>query len=72
MRLPLLALVVPRDSAFAMPPYVVALLGKYLCYAILAVGVDMPLALTEAGQLDQFITDIYAGPWARSATPAAR
>ena len=27
---PILALVVPRDSAFAMPPYVVALLGKYM------------------------------------------
>jgi urea transport system permease protein len=38
---PVLALVVPRDSAFAMPPYVVALLGKYMCYAILAVALDL-------------------------------
>jgi urea transport system permease protein len=38
---PVLALAVPRDSAFAMPPYVVALLGKYMCYAILAVALDL-------------------------------
>ena len=38
---PVLALVVPRDSAFAMPPYVVALLGKYMCYAILALALDL-------------------------------
>jgi urea transport system permease protein len=38
---PALALVVPRDSAFAMPPYVVALLGKYMCYAILALALDL-------------------------------
>ncbi len=38
---PVFALVVPRDSAFAMPPYVVALLGKYMCYAILALALDL-------------------------------
>jgi urea transport system ATP-binding protein len=38
---PVLALAVPRDSPFAMPPYVVALLGKYLCYAILALALDL-------------------------------
>ena len=38
---PVLALVVPRNSAFAMPPYVVALLGKYMCYAILALALDL-------------------------------
>jgi urea transport system permease protein len=38
---PVLALVVPRDSAFAMPPYIVALLGKYMCYAILALALDL-------------------------------
>ena len=38
---PLMALVAPRDSALSMPPYVVALLGKYLCYAILAVALDL-------------------------------
>ncbi|MGA2486415.1 MAG: urea ABC transporter permease subunit UrtC [Roseiarcus sp.] len=38
---PVLALVVPRDSAFAMPPYVVALLGKYMCYGILALALDL-------------------------------
>ena len=38
---PVLTLAVPRDSAFAMPPYLVALLGKYVCYAILALALDM-------------------------------
>lgn len=38
---PILALALPRDSAFAIPPYVVALLGKYVCYAILAVALDL-------------------------------
>ena len=32
---------VPADSAFAVPPYVVALMGKYLCYAILALALDL-------------------------------
>src|ERR1700677_5370309 len=38
---PVLTLAVPKDSAFAMPPYLVALLGKYVCYAILALALDM-------------------------------
>jgi urea transport system permease protein len=38
---PVLALALPRDSAFAMPPYVVALLGKYACYAVLALALDL-------------------------------
>src|ERR1700677_3738179 len=38
---PVLTLAVPKDSAFAMPPYLVALLGKYVCYAILAVALDL-------------------------------
>ena len=38
---PVLALTVPKDSTFAIPPYVVALLGKYICYAILAVALDL-------------------------------
>src|SRR5271170_4863899 len=38
---PVLALAIPRDSPLAMPPYVVALLGKYLCYAILALALDL-------------------------------
>ena len=38
---PLLALYAPRESAFAMPPYVVSLLGKYACYAILALALDL-------------------------------
>lgn len=38
---PILALVLPKGSAFSMPPYVVALLGKYLCYALLAIALDL-------------------------------
>jgi urea transport system permease protein len=38
---PVLALAFPKDSAFAMPPYLVALLGKYVCYAILALALDL-------------------------------
>ena len=30
-----------RESAFYVPPYVVALLGKYVCFAILAVALDL-------------------------------
>ena len=38
---PLLLLAVPESSAFHMPPYLVALLGKYLCFALLAVSLDL-------------------------------
>ena len=38
---PVLALALPKQSAFAMPPYIVALLGKYVCYAILALALDL-------------------------------
>src|ERR1700676_3055836 len=38
---PVLALAIPPSSRFAIPPYVVALLGKYLCYAILALALDL-------------------------------
>src|ERR1700753_235488 len=38
---PILALAIPHESPFAMPPYIVALLGKYLCYAILALALDL-------------------------------
>ena len=38
---PVLALAIPANSPFAIPPYVVALLGKYLCYAILALALDL-------------------------------
>jgi len=34
-------LLVPETSAFHVPTHVVALLGKYLCYAILAVALDL-------------------------------
>jgi urea transport system permease protein len=38
---PLLSLAVSADSAVYLPPYLVQLLGKYLCYAILAVALDL-------------------------------
>jgi urea transport system permease protein len=38
---PILALAIPASSAFAIPPYIVALLGKYLCYALLALALDL-------------------------------
>ena len=38
---PVLALAIPSSSSFAIPAYVVALMGKYLCYALLAVALDL-------------------------------
>ncbi len=38
---PALNLAVPEGSALHVPNYVVALLGKYLCYAILALAMDL-------------------------------
>ncbi|MBL8583737.1 MAG: urea ABC transporter permease subunit UrtC, partial [Rhizobiaceae bacterium] len=38
---PILNLIVPADSAFHVPPYMVALVGKYLCYALLALSLDL-------------------------------
>ncbi len=38
---PVLSLAVPPDSALHMPPYLVALVGKYLCYALLALSLDL-------------------------------
>ena len=38
---PVLNLAVPEGSALHMPTYAVSLLGKYLCYALLAVSLDL-------------------------------
>jgi urea transport system permease protein len=38
---PALNLLLPPHSALAMPDYVVPLLGKYLCYALLALSLDL-------------------------------
>ena len=38
---PLLNLATPKSSAVHVPTYVVALFGKYLCYAILALSIDL-------------------------------
>lgn len=39
--IPLLNLLVPIDSAFHISTYTVTLLGKYLCFALLALSVDL-------------------------------
>jgi urea transport system permease protein len=38
---PLLNLLLPPDSPFHVPTYVMALVGKYLCYALLALSIDL-------------------------------
>jgi urea transport system permease protein len=38
---PILLLLTPQSFPLHMPPYIVALLGKYLCFAILAVALDL-------------------------------
>jgi urea transport system permease protein len=38
---PVLNLAVPESSAFHVPTYLVALFGKYLCYALLALSIDL-------------------------------
>jgi urea transport system permease protein len=38
---PVLNLAVPESSALHVPTYLVALFGKYLCYAILALSIDL-------------------------------
>jgi urea transport system permease protein len=38
---PVLNLVVPETSAFHLPTYLVALFGKYACYALLALSIDL-------------------------------
>lgn len=38
---PLLNLALPASSAFHVPEYMVTLIGKYLCYALLALSVDL-------------------------------
>src|SRR4051812_28524370 len=39
--LALLNQVTPAGSALHVPPYVIALVGKYLCFAMLALAVDL-------------------------------
>ena len=38
---PMLNLAVPQSSALHMPTYLVALFGKYICYALLALSIDL-------------------------------
>src|SRR4051794_23378828 len=38
---PVINRAVPLGSAFAVPDYLVPLLGKYLCYAMLALSLDL-------------------------------
>jgi urea transport system permease protein len=39
--IPVLNLAVPESSAFHLPTYLVALFGKYACYALLALSIDL-------------------------------
>jgi len=41
LAVPLLNSWVPKDSSAALPDYLVPLLGKYLCYALLALSLDL-------------------------------
>jgi len=41
LAVPLLNTWVPPDSSIAMPDYIVPLLGKYLCFALLALSLDL-------------------------------
>src|SRR5205085_9165137 len=38
---PVMNLVFPPSSPFHVPSYLVALLGKYICYALLALSIDL-------------------------------
>jgi urea transport system permease protein len=38
---PILFLATPAGSSFHMPAYLVALIGKYLCFALLALALDL-------------------------------
>jgi urea transport system permease protein len=39
--IPVLNLALPPTSPFHVPTYLVALFGKYVCYAILALSIDL-------------------------------
>jgi len=39
--IPILNIFVPVESAFHLPDYMIQLLGKYMCYALLALSVDL-------------------------------
>ena len=39
--LPILNIWVPEDSALHVPNYMFALMGKYLCYALVALAIDL-------------------------------
>ena len=39
--IPLLNLMPPKDSLLYVPDYAISLLGKYLCYALVALAMDL-------------------------------
>jgi urea transport system permease protein len=41
LAVPVLNLWLPEDSAFHVPTYVISLLGKYVCFAVLALSLDL-------------------------------
>jgi len=57
---PVLNLAVPQTSAFYVPTYLVALFGKYLCYALLALSIDEnPTVFQKTLGLNDFY---FSGP----------
>ena len=59
---PLLNLLTPESSAFHVPTYLVALFGKYVCYALLALSID--LIWGYAGILSLGIANKFLEPFA--------
>ena len=45
---PVLNLAVPESSALHLSPYAMTLIGKYLCFAMLALAVDLVWASAES------------------------
>ena len=62
---PLLNLVVPASSALHLSTYGVTLIGKYLCYAMLALAVDLIWGYCGILSLGQRRSSPWAAtPWA--------
>ena len=55
---PILNLWVPPDHPLHLTAYTVTLLGKYLCYALLAVAVDLVWGYTSHGYKLRFFEEL--------------
>ena len=64
---PVLNLAVPQSAALHIPTYLVALFGKYLCYALLALSIDLIwgycgiLSLGQGYIIDSFMVVVFGG-----------